>query len=292
MMAPPPRKPTPTTTCDATRVTSIWTSVALRVASNGANACTEMRPNSAAPRQITMCVRNPAGWASISRSMPSAPPSPTASRTRSTITLLSSFSNSAFMAPSGGELLQRCPRQEEPLLAGVAESDDRLRLVTLPDHVDDDTFAEGVVPDVVADAQPGQARRPPCVARERSRHDGFAMCAPATSDGPVLAEHLDQLLGDLGKEPAGRVEVRAPEEHAAPRVAEIEPLARAGDADVAEPALLLELVGGAPGPHVRKDAVLEAGQEHHRELEPLGGVQRHQRDGALLAFDVVEIGDE
>src|SRR5206468_7226412 len=107
--------------------------------------------------------------------------------------------------------------------------------------------------------------RPACGARARSRPDGFAVGAPATPDGPVLAEHLDQLLGDLGEEPAGRIEVRAPEEHAAPRVAEIEPLARAGDADVAEPAFLLELVGVTQAPHVRKDTVLEAGQEHHRE---------------------------
>src|SRR5437879_1916449 len=113
MMAPPPRKPTPTTTCDATRVTSIWTSVALR-------------------------------------------------------------------------------------------------------------------PAAVTSRQPGRARGPPSGARERCRHRGLAMRAPAAPAGPVLAEHLDQLLGDLGEEPAGRVEVRAPEEHAAPRVAEIEPLSRAG----------------------------------------------------------------
>src|SRR5438874_7770064 len=148
-MAPPPRKPTPTTTCDATRVTSICTSVLLRVASSGANAWIEMRPNNAAPRQIRMCVRNPAGWASISRSMPSAPPSATASRTRSTITLLSRWSSSAFIDPSGVELLPRRPCQEKSLLAGITEPDDRLRLVTLPDDVEDDTFAEGVVPDVV-----------------------------------------------------------------------------------------------------------------------------------------------
>ena len=113
------------------------------------------------------------------------------------------------------------------------------------------------------------------------------MGATAAAHGPVLAEHLDQLLGDLGEEPAGRVEVRAPEEHPAPRVAEIEPLARPGDADIAEAAFLLELVGLAQAAHVRKDAVLEAGEKHHRELEPFGGVQRHERDGALLSFDVV-----
>src|SRR5690242_7076772 len=291
-MAPPPRNPTPTTTCEATRVMSICTSVLLRVASNGANAWIEMRPNNAAPRHTRMWVRNPAGWLSISRSSPRAPPRPMANRTRSTITPLSRWSSSAFIDPSGVELLQRRPRQQEPLLPRFAKPDDGLRLVTLPDDVEDDTFAEGVVPDVVADAQAGQARRPPCVACQRSRYDGVAMGAPAAPDGPVLAEHLDQLLGDLGEEPAGRVEVGAPEEHSAPRVTEIEPLARAGDAHVAEAAFLLELVGVAQAPHVRKDAVLEAGQEHHRKLEPLGGVQRHERDGALLSLDVVEVGDE
>src|SRR5204862_7347053 len=163
----------------------IWTSVLLRVASNGANAWIEMRPNNAAPRHTRMWVRNPAGWLSISRSSPIAAPSPMAKRTRSTITPVSSWSSSAFIDPSGVELLQRRPRQQEPLLPRFAKPDDGLRLVTFPDDVEDDTFAEGVVPDVVADAQAGQARGPARIACERSRHHGVAMGAPAAADGAV-----------------------------------------------------------------------------------------------------------
>ena len=67
-----------------------------------------------------------------------------------------------------------------------------------------------------------------------------------------------------------------------------------GDADVGEPALLLHLVGLGERPDVREDALLHADEEHHRELQALGRVQRHQHD---LVFDfavgqLVGVGDE
>ena len=53
---------------------------------------------------------------------------------------------------------------------------------------------------------------------------------------------------------------------------------------------------------LREDAVLEAGQEDHRELQALRGVQGHQRDHALglvagavgvgLIGDLVGVGDQ
>ena len=51
-----------------------------------------------------------------------------------------------------------------------------------------------------------------------------------------------------------------------------------GDADVGQPPLLLELLRVAERAHVREGAVLHPGEEDDRELQPLGGVQRHQRD--------------
>ena len=78
-------------------------------------------------------------------------------------------------------------------------------------------------------------------------------------------------------------------------MAEVQPLAGAGDPDVAEPALLLELVGVAEAAGVREDTVFHAGEEHHRVLEALGGVQRHEGDRALLvavAVGGVEVGDQ
>ena len=62
--------------------------------------------------------------------------------------------------------------------------------------------------------------------------------------------------------------------------------------DVTEAALLFELVGIAEAAHVREHAVLQADEEHDRELETLRGVQRHQRDRARLGIVLVEIGDE
>ena len=85
---------------------------------------------------------------------------------------------------------------------------------------------------------------------------------------------------------SSRKRERTPNEFGAERVAaagvgEREVAHRAGDADVGEPALLLDaaLVDRA---RVREHAVLHADDEDDRELEALGVVQRHQRHEALV----------
>ena len=75
----------------------------------------------------------------------------------SSATVRSTSTPEGSRSPRGArqlELLQRGPREEQPLLADVAEPHHRLGLVALTDHVGDHPFAELVVPDVVADAQP------------------------------------------------------------------------------------------------------------------------------------------
>ena len=52
----------------------------------------------------------------------------------------------------------------------------------------------------------------------------------------------------------------------------------AGHADVAEAALLFHLVGIVQRARVREEAFFQAGEEDQRELQALGGVQRHERD--------------
>ena len=88
----------------------------------------------------------------------------------------------------------------------------------------------------------------PTAGRSRRRDRAAVLADRAEPDHapPALgprAEHVHELLGDLGEEPARRVVVGGAEEHAAPRVAEVETLSGPGDADVAEAALLLELSG-------------------------------------------------
>src|ERR1700675_4026892 len=61
-------------------------------------------------------------------------------------------------------------------------------------------------------------------------------------------------------------------------VGEPQPLFRPCDADVKEPALLLELLGVVHGARVREDTLLQPGEEDRGELEPLGRVKRHERD--------------
>ena len=43
---------------------------------------------------------------------------------------------------------------------------------------------------------------------------------------------------------------------------------------------------------MREHAVLATDHEHDRKLEPLGIVQRHQRDDALVVAQVVLLGEE
>ncbi|MEZ5978716.1 MAG: hypothetical protein R3F34_10900 [Planctomycetota bacterium] len=67
---------------------------------------------------------------------------------------------------------------------------------------------------------------------------------------------------------------------------------RARDADVRESTLLLHRVVG-DGARVREDALLETDEEHLAELEPLGGVQRHEvHDVAFAGLLVVVAGVE
>src|SRR4051812_43185905 len=200
------------------------------------------------------------------------------------------------MGSALGDPLERGPSEEEALLPGLPEADDGLGLVALADDVEDHTLAELLVGDVVADveaellgaAAAGRGRRPAAAARRDSGRDhrvavGAEAAPRAAAPAARLALRLDQLLRDLGEEAARRVVVGRAEQLPAPRVAEVEPLTRAGDADVAEAPLFLERVGVTERAHVREDPVLHPGEKDDRVLEALRGVQRHERDERLLA---------
>ena len=77
-------------------------------------------------------------------------------------------------------------------------------------------------------------------------------------------------------------------------VGEIELAHGACDADIGEAALFLEAVGVVERALVREQAIFETREEHQRELEPLGGVQRHHLHAILpslgLAFTGLEYG--
>ena len=66
-----------------------------------------------------------------------------------------------------------------------------------------------------------------------------------------------------------------------------------GDADVGQPTLLFHLERLTEGAHVGEDPLLHPDDEHDRELEALGRVQRHQDDGALvLVVERVGVGHQ
>src|SRR5690606_34611419 len=85
---PAPRKPMPTTTWDATRVTSNWTLTSRWPVTNSEKPRVEITPNTAAPSATVRWVRSPAGWSFTSRSTPTTAPRATAASTRHTASAL------------------------------------------------------------------------------------------------------------------------------------------------------------------------------------------------------------
>ena len=62
-------------------------------------------------------------------------------------------------------------------------------------------------------------------------------------------------------------------------------------AHIAEAALFFDLIGLHQRARMREQAFFHAGQHHQRELQALGGVQRHQRDLGVLVV-LVGVADE
>src|SRR5690349_21756558 len=97
---------------------------------------------------------------------------------------------------------------------------------------------------------------------------------PKTSARAFAAHTRDEMFRDLVEEPARRVVIGRAEQHPAPGVAQVEAFLRAGDADVTEAALFFEFFGFAKAAEVREHTVFHPDEEHDRELESLGRVQR------------------
>ena len=144
------------------------------------------------------------------------------------------------------------------------------------------------LPDAAAQPAGGQAgRRDPRLRRADSRwtRGRRLECAPSAR----CRRASRRGTGTAGCRTAGPRLVRTV------RPGEVQPLLGPGDADVGQPALLLQLARVAERAQVREDAVLQAGQEDDRELQALGGVQRHQRDHAGVVAgdrDLVGVGHQ
>ena len=134
-------------------------------------------------------------------------------------------------------------------------------------HLEDHALAELLVaharaePDARAPApRPARLKRPAATGREiwmRGRTSSI------------------EILGNLRDEARRRAVVVHAVQAALLGVGEIQLLHGARRADVAEAALFFEALGVVDRTLVREQAVFHAAQEHHRELEALGGVQRH-----------------
>ena len=106
-----------------------------------------------------------------------------------------------------------------------------------------------------------------------------------------VALGLDEFGGDLVEEARRRVVLRRPEELTAPCVRHVEPSHRPGDPDVGESAFLLHLVWLGERTDVGEHALLDADEEHDRELEALRRVQSHQ-DDLVVVVELIGVGDE
>ncbi len=110
------------------------------------------------------------------------------------------------------------------------------------------------------------------------------------SDWPT-PERSRTTIGSSGSSPRkfeGMRRLLLASERPDPAPAQEKLAARPGDADEQEPPLLLHLVAVAVGAGVGQDAFFQADDEHDRELQPLGRVQRHQGDGAGLLVPAID----
>src|SRR5690625_2632841 len=125
----------------------------------------------------------------------------------------------------------------------------------------------------------GQARLRTPPGSERTRP--LPTSTDAAGGGGGLCGVLHQLLGNVSQELTGRVVLDLSPLAARLCPAEVEALLGTGEPHIGQPALFGELLGVCHGALVRKDAVLHPGEEDHRKLQSLGGVQRHQRNLTL-----------
>src|SRR6476661_5319057 len=120
-----------------------------------------------------MWVRRPAGWPSISRSRPMAPPRARASSRRSANTPCPgelTNATTAGMAGTALRLLQRRPGEEQPLLAHTRKAHHRFGLVALA--LDEQHHA---LPQVLGARGAGRRRR---AAPDGSLDDALASTRP------------------------------------------------------------------------------------------------------------------
>src|SRR5579862_5924691 len=121
-------------------------------------------------------------------------------------------------------------------------------------------------------------------ARELRRRVGVFgvgfVAARRASFGERALVGIDELAWDLHKETGRRrgLQALAAVDAAVNGARQRKRVAGAGHADVAQAALLLDLIGIVQGAAVREGAFLEAGQVDVVEFEPLGGVQGEQSD--------------
>ena len=120
-------------------------------------------------------------------------------------------------------------------------------------------------------------------------------CAPLPSAvrgaGAVRADRV--LLRDVVEEARGQRRPELALLEAPARAGEIEPLLRAGHPHVADAALLLHLRRVVERAEMGEEALLHAGHEDDRVLQPLRRVQRGQRHRVRhLGVGVVDVGDE
>ena len=128
-----------------------------------------------------------------------------------------------------------------------------------------------------AKVAPGQV----LVARERV----VARAAP----GRPRPDVLDQVRRHLGDEAARHGRLGAAPGRAGPGVRDGQVPPGPGDADVEEPALLLQLARLGQGAEVGEDPLLQPDHEDGRVLQALGRVQRHQRDPGAVAVELVGV---
>ncbi|OPZ06052.1 MAG: hypothetical protein BWZ08_02359 [candidate division BRC1 bacterium ADurb.BinA292] len=120
----------------------------------------------------------------------------------------------------------------------------------------------------------------------RRRRQPAALLAPAP---PRLGQRAHQLARNFAQEERRRIVGGTAIEPPLVGPAQEEQIPGARDPDIEQPPLLLEVPLVDDGALAREDRILHPDQEHDAELQPLGAVQRHQRNGRLVRHVVLGI---
>src|SRR5262245_7185605 len=184
------------------------------------------------------------------------------------------------------QLLEVCVLERQPLATDAGEAHRHDDVGPLPLHPHHQPFAPARVAHASADLD-----REIGLGRRGRRLMGDLVAQHVRRRLRPRVQGLELPFRHLAEEPRRlphAIAVNPPVE----RPGEEKPLLGPGHADVAEPPLLLDLLGVVHRAGVRKHALFQPRHEHRGEFEALGRVERHQGDAPRAVPPFVHVAEQ